>query len=84
MKIIVRVDLITDWGDISTIEVGQIDRPSQELEPETVGLLMEDGSVCCIACNKPSSEHKPKNIAPFPDCAVGCWRRRRIDPGRPF
>lgn len=43
MKIVVRVELITDWGDASTIELGQIDRPSQTLEPETVGLSLEDG-----------------------------------------
>jgi hypothetical protein len=43
MKIVVRVELITDRGDASTIELGQIDRPSQTLEPETVGLSLEDG-----------------------------------------
>lgn len=32
-------------GDISTIEVGQIERPSRELEPETVGMSLEDGKL---------------------------------------
>src|SRR6202521_1214068 len=43
MKIVVRAELITDWGDSSTIELGEIERPSQTLEPETVGLSLEDG-----------------------------------------
>ena len=43
MKMIVQVELITDWGDINTVEVARIDRPVQTLEPETVGLLLEDG-----------------------------------------
>ena len=43
MKIVVRVELITDWGDAETIEVDQIDRPSRSLEPETVGLSLVDG-----------------------------------------
>ncbi len=40
MKIVVRVELITDWGDVNTIEVGRIDRPSQTLDPESVGLSL--------------------------------------------
>ena len=43
MKIVVRVELITDWGDVNTIEVGRIDRPSQTLDPKSVGLLLADG-----------------------------------------
>ena len=43
MKIVVRVELITDWGEEHSVEVGRIDRPSQTLEPEAVGLTLEDG-----------------------------------------
>src|SRR5258708_979953 len=43
MKIVVRIELITDWGEVSTIEVGRIDRPSQTLDPESVGLSLADG-----------------------------------------
>src|SRR5260221_6576989 len=43
MKIFVRVELITDWGDANTIEVGRIDRPGQTLDPESVGLSLADG-----------------------------------------
>jgi hypothetical protein len=43
MKIVVRVELITDWGEVNTIEVGRIDRPSQTLDPESVGLSLADG-----------------------------------------
>ncbi|HEX3633885.1 hypothetical protein P0D88_33680 [Paraburkholderia sp. RL18-103-BIB-C] len=40
MKIVVRIELITDWGDVNTIEVGRIDRPSQTLDQESVGLSL--------------------------------------------
>jgi hypothetical protein len=43
MKIVIRVELITDWGDANTIEVGRIDLPSQTLDPEYVGLSLADG-----------------------------------------
>jgi hypothetical protein len=43
MKIVIRVELITDWGDAKTIEVGRIDRPSQMLDAESVGLSMAEG-----------------------------------------
>ncbi|MGF6641724.1 ISKra4-like element ISBte2 family transposase [Paraburkholderia sp. MM6662-R1] len=43
MKIVVRVELITDWGDTNTVEVGRIDRPSQTLDSGSVGLSLADG-----------------------------------------
>jgi hypothetical protein len=43
MKIVVRVELITDWGEANTIELGRIDRPSQTLDAESVGLSMAEG-----------------------------------------
>ena len=43
MKIIVRVDLVTDWGDTTTVQVDQIERPGQTLEPDLIGLSLEDG-----------------------------------------
>ena len=43
MKIVVRVELITDWGDTNTIEVGRIDRPGRTLDAESVGLSLADG-----------------------------------------
>jgi hypothetical protein len=43
MKIVIRVELTTDWGDANTIEVGRIDRPSQTLDSESVGLSLADG-----------------------------------------
>jgi hypothetical protein len=43
MKIVVRVELITDRGDTNTIEVGRIDRPGRTLDAESVGLSLADG-----------------------------------------
>ncbi|MFM0108488.1 hypothetical protein PQR01_34965, partial [Paraburkholderia rhynchosiae] len=43
MKIVVRIEPITDWGEVNTIEVGRIDRPSQTLDPESAGLSLADG-----------------------------------------
>ena len=43
MKIVIRVELITDWGDAKTIEVGRIYRASQMLDAESVGLSMAEG-----------------------------------------
>jgi hypothetical protein len=43
MKIVIRVELTTDWGYANTIEAGRIDRPSQTCDPESVGLSLADG-----------------------------------------
>ena len=37
MKIVVRVELTTDWGDISEQEVHRIERPGHLLRQENVG-----------------------------------------------
>ena len=43
MQIVVRVELITDRGEVNTIELGRVDRPSQTLDAESVGLSMAEG-----------------------------------------
>ncbi|KAF7961883.1 hypothetical protein AWV80_28375 [Cupriavidus sp. UYMU48A] len=43
MKVILRVETITDWGDSSTHELCQFERPIGDLTPETVGLSLADG-----------------------------------------
>ncbi|MFC7517817.1 hypothetical protein ACFQUU_22665 [Herbaspirillum sp. GCM10030257] len=43
MKIIVRAELVTDWGETMAVEVAQFDRPVSELEPECLGLSLADG-----------------------------------------
>ena len=43
MKIVVRVELTTDWGDISEQEVHRIERPGHLLRRENVGLSIGDG-----------------------------------------
>jgi hypothetical protein len=43
MKIVVRVEPITDRGEVNTIELGRIGRPSQTLDAESVGLSMAEG-----------------------------------------
>jgi hypothetical protein len=43
MKIIVRVQLVTDWGEVSDVDVAEIQRPSGEFESKTLGLSLGDG-----------------------------------------
>ena len=43
MKIVVRAELVTDWGDTTTIEVARFDRPVHLLDPESIGLSLADG-----------------------------------------
>ena len=44
MKIVVRVELLTDWGDLNTIKVGRIDRTSQTPYPQSVRPSLADGN----------------------------------------
>ena len=42
MKIVVRVHLVTDWGEVSELDIAQIQRPSGEFESKTLGLSLDD------------------------------------------
>lgn len=43
MKIVVRVELTTDWGEVTEHEISRIERPGHLLRPENVGLSLQDG-----------------------------------------
>jgi lysyl-tRNA synthetase class I len=43
MKVIVRVQVVTDWGEVSEVDVAEVQRPSREFESKTLGLSLDDG-----------------------------------------
>ncbi|BCG04278.1 hypothetical protein PPGU19_088460 (plasmid) [Paraburkholderia sp. PGU19] len=43
MKITIRVEITTDWGETDTFEICQLERPYRQLEPEKVGLSLAEG-----------------------------------------
>jgi hypothetical protein len=87
VKIIVRVELVTDWGDASTVEVGQIERPSQSLEPETVGLSLEDGKRLLHSLQQAVIPAQTEEICALRRVCQGChrwtevkdYRKRKVD-----
>ena len=50
MKVKIHVELITDWGESTTVETCEFTRPMREFSAETVGLSLDDGvgfpSIC--------------------------------------
>jgi hypothetical protein len=87
MKIVVRVELITDWGDAETIEVDAIDRPSQSLEPECVGLSLVDGKRLLQSLQQAVIWAQADEICKLRRVCQGChrwtefkdYRQRKID-----
>jgi len=43
MKVVIRVELIAEWGESTTTEVCEFNRPASQVGPETIGLSLEDG-----------------------------------------
>jgi hypothetical protein len=43
MKIIVRVQLVTDWGEVSEVDIAEIPRPASGYESKTLGFSLGDG-----------------------------------------
>ena len=78
MKIVVRVELITDWGEEHRVEVGRIDRPSQTLEPEAVGLTLEDGKRLLHSLQQSVIRAQAEEIHELSRICRGCHRRTPI------
>ncbi len=43
MKVVVRAQLITDWGEVSDIVVAEVGRPAIAFDANTLGLSLNDG-----------------------------------------
>lgn len=43
MKIVVRVELTTDWGEVTRVEIETLARPARHLQADTVGLCLQHG-----------------------------------------
>ena len=43
MKAIVKVQLITDWGDVSEVSVAEIERPASDFDGGSLGMSLGDG-----------------------------------------
>ncbi|SIT44909.1 conserved hypothetical protein [Paraburkholderia ribeironis] len=43
MKVTIRIDVTTDYGETETFEICQFERPYRELEPAKVGLSLDEG-----------------------------------------
>src|SRR5271154_2633686 len=43
MKIILRAQLVTDWGDVTEVDVAEFHRPAAALNADTLGLSLNDG-----------------------------------------
>jgi hypothetical protein len=43
VKIILRAQLIMDWGEVTEVDVAEFSRPARALNADTLGLSLSDG-----------------------------------------
>ena len=43
MKVILRAQLVTDWGEVIEVDVAEFSRPARALNADTLGLSLTDG-----------------------------------------
>ena len=43
MKITIRVEITTHWGETDTFVICELERPYRQLEPEKIGLSLAEG-----------------------------------------
>ena len=63
MKVIVRAQLVTDWGEISEITVAEIERPAAAFDGSSLGLSLSDGKQVMQACSRQLRRPKPTRSA---------------------
>ena len=78
MKIVVRVELVTHWGEKRSVEVGRVDRPSQTLGPDDVGLTLDDGKRLLRSLQQSVVHAQAEEIDELSRICRGCHRRTPI------
>jgi hypothetical protein len=58
MKVIIRVETVTDWGDTDPVELSHLERPSSELEPGKVGVTLGEGKDLLHKLQQPRCSHR--------------------------
>jgi hypothetical protein len=43
MKVVLRAQLVTDWGEVTEVDVAEFSRPARALNADTLGLSLTDG-----------------------------------------
>ncbi len=63
MKVIVRAQLVTDWGDISEITVAEIERPAAAFDGSSLGLSLSDGKQVMQALQQAVASESANTVA---------------------
>ena len=70
MKIIIRAELVTDWGESTMIDVAQFDRPVHVLAPESLRLRLTMAKSCSSRCSRLSFPLKLTSFVKSAVCAA--------------
>jgi hypothetical protein len=63
---------------LSTVDVGQIERPSQSLEPETIGLSLEEGKRLLRSLQQAIVRSQTEEICALRRGCQGCHRWTKV------
>ena len=77
MKVIVRAQLVTDWGEIREVTVAEIERPAAAFDGSSLGLSLSDGKQVMHALQQEVASAQANEICGL--CRV-CQRCSRWNP----
>ena len=78
MKIVVRLELISDCGEQSRTEIARIERPSQTMDADSVGLSLQDGKQLLHSLQQAIVRAQVEEIHQLSRICRGCHRRTPI------
>ena len=83
MKIILRAQLVTDWGDVTEVDIAEFSRPASALNATTLGLSLSDGKAVLAKLQQAVASAQAHELCELHRVCQRCHRWNPIKDYRP-
>jgi hypothetical protein len=78
MKVILRAQLVTDWGDITEVDVAEFSRPARALNADALGLSLTDGKILLERLQQTIAGAQTDEFCELHQVCQSCHRRNPV------
>jgi hypothetical protein len=78
MKVILRAQLVTDWGDCTEVDVAEFSRPARALSADTLGLSLADGKALLERLQQTIAGAQADELCELHRVCRSCHRRNPV------
>jgi hypothetical protein len=83
MKVILRAQLVTDWGEVTEVDVAEVSRPARALNANTLGLSLTDGKALLQRLQQTIAGAQAEELCALHRVCQRCHRRNAVKDYRP-